>query len=310
MNLNWQAIAAIASFLAALAACGTAWLIYRARPLAVRAIELHSKQFQDKLLPEWKSNLPWCPNLSAFYVGKWDFYQSSALRQMETSSLFHDLPNHLPQSDSLMLLWQNYRKEWESLEESRSAFANRVKEVIDGAARRVGLQGVGSAKDRNCIIEEHFPTRYYNAVHELAQNRSGPYEALRKHTSELKVTETKEYYRVEEGGSAWAFVDSEAKAKTAIELFRRLVDELPTTKAAAGINALIEEARKLWEYYHRLAEMRERIQYEIDALIALPLLPNPDCPLLRMATPPLAPSWVRMLIGWLFNHRHKRDGSS
>jgi hypothetical protein len=310
MNVNWQAVAAIASFLAASAAWGTAWLIYRTRPLAIRAIELHSKQFQEKLLPEWKSNLPSCPNLSVLYVGKWDFYQTSALRQMEASSLFNDLPNHVPQGDSLMLLWQVYREEWESLEESRSAFANRVKELINEAARRVGLQGIGSAKDRNCIIEEHFPEHYYGALHELAQNRTGSYEALRKYTSELKVIKTTEHCRVEEGGSVWAFVDSDAKASAAIELFRTLVDELATTKVMEGTDALIKEARKLWDYYCRLAEMRQRIQYEIDALIALPLLPNPDCPLLRTATPPLTPNWVRTLMGWLSNHGHKRDGSS
>lgn len=114
ISTNWQAIAAIASFLAALAALLTAWLIYRVRPLAVRAIELHSLKFQQELLPTWKSQIPSCPNIFKYDIDEHVF--SNTLDVVENSTLFQDLANHIPPGNSLLVLWQNYRKGWDALE--------------------------------------------------------------------------------------------------------------------------------------------------------------------------------------------------
>ncbi len=308
MNLSWQAVATIASFLAAFAAWGTAWLIYRSRPLAVRAIELHSKQFQEKLLPDWKSSVPGCPNISSYYVDTWAF-SSGVLSQIENSQLFQDLPNHIPSSSSLMPLWQNYRKDWEGLEKSRRAFVRKIRDFVDQAAKDIGLLGVGLEKDRNCIFERHFVERYYNAILELCQKRAGPYEGLKRDVSRLELAGNNPPYCVEYPVTCWALIDDKVIATKAIELFGKLVNELPTVKPPGEPMSLVEEARKLCDNNNRLAKLSGQIRHEIDCLIALPLLPNPDCPLLRLATPQLIPGAIRKLAIWVSSHRRKAKSS-
>lgn len=309
MYLDWQAIAAIASFLAAFAAACTAWLIYRVRPLALRVIELHSQKFQQELLPIWKENLPRLRNISNYYTDKAPF-SDSRLDQLEQSVLFQDLANHIPPERPLMFLWRKYRNDWESVEESRSSLACKVRNLINEAAQQIAL-GVGSDKDANTIVEHNFVARYYRALVEFSQDRRGAYEELRQAAATLVVGGGKgNCYRVDCPGLTWVFSDDEARAIQAIELLRQLVDGLPTTKPPGEAMSFVEEVRQLGERINELDKSRRQVEDEIESLIAFPLLPNAECPLIRAATPSLLPRWIRRLGRIVFKHRRKEETSS
>lgn len=190
-------------------------------------------------------------------------------------------------------------------------YACKVRDFINQAAMRIGLS-VGSDKDTNVIIEYHFVDRYYNSMLEFCEDRLGPYEGLRNHASNLGVTGDNPPYRVEYSGSTWVFADDRVRAEQARKLFLELVDDLRAAKLAGEAMSLVEEAKKLCNNADKLENVRNQLQFAIDSLIALPLLPNPHCPLLQIAKEPLLPRWLTKLVAW-FSHRQtitKADNSS
>jgi len=304
--LNWQGVAAIASSVAALVASFIAYLNYRARPLAVRAVELHSLKFQEEILPAWKSRLPNCPDVANYDIDEHPFYDE-ALCRMQTSELFRDLANHLPPGNRLMLLWRKYGEEWEGLERSRSAFARKVRYYVDQNVRDIGLQ-VGTERNTNVVIEYHLVHRYYNAILELCRGRSSPYEALVKDVANLRLEGQAGAHGLSVSGSAWVFnVDNRAMVEQAIELLRKLVNGLPTAKLEDEPVPLLKEATELCQEVDSLRKLREQIQSEIENLIALPLLPNCHCPLLKVVEEPLAPRWLTKLASRFFHRGGKGE---
>lgn len=303
MGVDWQLVAATGTFLAALAALFTAWLIYRARPLAIRAVELHSLKLQQEVLPAWKSLLPRCPNIVDYDVDEHRF-SDEALDQLEASALFQDLANHIPPGNHLMLLRRKYRKDWESLEKSRSAFARKVKDCVGQAGKHVGIM-VGSDRDMNAIIEHQFVNKFYNSVTHLAEGCADWYEVLKHDAANLSLEGGTGRYGLWTSGYCWAFVDGETRAVRAKEFFKKLCDELPLIQPIGESVSLLDESRRLYADKSSLERLCGQIECAIDALVALPLLPNTHCPLLQIAIEPLTPRWMTKLVSWCSQHRPK-----
>jgi hypothetical protein len=256
---------------------------------------------QQEVLPAWKSLLPRCPNIVDYDVDERRF-SDEALDQLEASALFQDLANHIPPGNHLMLLWQKYRKDWESLEQSRSAFARKVKDCVGQAGKDIGIM-VGSDRDMNAIMEHQFVNKFYDSVMHLAEGCTHCYHVLKQDAANLRSEGGTGRYGLWTSGYCWAFVDGETRAVQAKEFFRKLCDELALIKPIGESVSLLDEARRLHADKSSLEQLRGQIERVIDSLVALPLLPNTHCPLL--ANDPLIPRWMRKLVRSRCQHRPK-----
>ena len=286
-------LASISAVIAALAAWFTAWLLYRTRPLAIRAMEMHSQKLQIEVLPRWKdlisSNFP---KVHEYNTDKRLFSQT--ISSMQEKPLFKDLMNHVPMNSSLQSLWQDYIEKWDSLENNRITLAIKIKENIQNRAIDIGLKGVksGQALNINYIREELFVRDYYEALIGLAEGDARNYQNLKEKISQFTIVITEKPYQLKIGTVIWVFLSAKARASKARGLLTELVDELPTFKPTNETTTFLEMAQQLKVENHNLMELSNQILKEIDFLASLPLLPNPDCPLLKASTYSIWPNWL------------------
>lgn len=285
----WQAVAASASAIAALVALFVAYLNYRARPLLVKAIEVHSQKLQQEILPRFLNELPMYEryrSIDRYDLGRCSFPQKS-LAIIESSPLFRDLAYHvLPGLDPLRL-WDQYKNDWDQLDQARSELAIKVRYVVEQDARAVNL-AVG-AKAMNVITEDVFIPAFYQAIVDLRRALGGPYETMQQDSASLgiKSFSSSEFcvtaFRNGSGGSSttWAIVDNQNGALRAKKLLQDLVNHLP--------ESILAEACILCKRADKVQEIRKKIQEDIETLMALPVLPNSRCPVLRMAEDPIMP---------------------
>lgn len=307
----WQIFAALSAAVASIAALITAWLNYRARPLAVRAIELHSRQFQDQILPDWLKYLPNTPAIGGYGPYRVSYSLHPTLRDIIKLPLYQDLRNHMPQGSVLMPLWDNYPKNWEELEKEIVSLQSKVASFISTSSNQAGLKGVGEPNEA-LFNEAFFIRRYYEALIDLAQGSSKLLDTLKEHAMALKITVVDRGFLIYERATPWASIRDEAMAEKALELLRSLVNALPQAKNEDDDRTLLADAQRLVAHSAKLNETRETISSELTRLMALPLLPNASCPLLKIANPSVLPGWLAELLGSFrfrttFNANPKQD---
>lgn len=277
------AVQAISSVISVIVAAVAVFVAYRLRPLRMRSIELHSDQLKDTIR-EWISNLddpalPDSPSPIPSTGGYIDQIPKPAKYSipLEGDILFKDLPSHLPHN--VMGKWATYKADRDKYLKNKHRLTEAV---LDFVKKSTGF----NVHDGNVAVPQE-DVLFANVLRSILDDVKlmvdgqprwhfiADYPGLSgaiEFRSEVLCRGARGLIHCVEDSSSGQ--GGRAKAQ---ETYATLTSSL---KENENLTQLLQEHR---QEYSSLQTSRKSLISDLEKWLVVPILPKPDCDIIRLA---------------------------